>query len=75
MRLDEQPAHVVYVDNFCAFSKSKAEAESSRDRVWREAGRRGLVVHETFCDSEFELLGLLYGGIRGQNRLTQKRCW
>ena len=75
VRLDAQPAHVVYVDNFCAFSKDRAQAESGQDRVRREAERRGLVVHETFCDSEFELLGLLYDGIRGQVRLTQKRVW
>ena len=73
VRLDDQPAHVVYVDNFCAFSKDRAQAESLRDRVWREAERRGLVVHETFCDSDLEFLGLRYDGVCVQVRLTQMR--
>ena len=48
--------HVVYADNFCAFAKTKVKAEEMRDLVWEEALRSGLVVHETFCSSEFEFL-------------------
>ena len=54
VHLDTEPAHVVHVDNFCAFSNTKEEAEELRDRVWKEALRCGLVVHETFCSSGFE---------------------
>ena len=54
VHLDTEPAHVVYVDNFCAFAKTKVKAEEMRDLVWQKALRSGLVVHETFCSSESE---------------------
>ena len=45
--------------DFCAFSKTKEEAEELLDRVWKEAERKGVVVHENFRSSEFEFLAFL----------------